>query len=103
MQFEVYQGYVDQFKDEEIMVNNEPNISEKQKESEKREKEELKKLEKLFKKETSEIDETYSSQSLKGEAKFKAMKERMLKTIKESSKQDFALQKMLSNSDELNQ
>ena len=68
------------------MVSNEPIFAEKQKELDKREKEELKKLEKQFKKEAQDIDDIYNDAGLKGEAKFKQMKDRILKTIKENAK-----------------
>ncbi len=48
----MYNGYLEQFKEEEVRVSNEPSFVEKDRELEKREKEELKKLDKIFKKES---------------------------------------------------
>mmetsp|Transcript_28101 Transcript_28101/g.21026 ORF Transcript_28101/g.21026 Transcript_28101/m.21026 type:complete len:98 (+) Transcript_28101:137-430(+) len=84
-QQEVYNSYLEKFKEEEIYVSNEPNILENQKNLEKLEKEELKKLEKVFKKEIQEVQDIFDGGS-KGEARFKLLKERISKTLKEVGK-----------------
>ena len=94
MQYEVYNGYLKQFAEEEILVSNEPVFAEKIKDVEKREKEEFKKLEKLFKKESQDVEDLFNDPSSKGEQKFKLLKERILKTMKENSKQDTILSKL---------
>lgn len=53
MQREIFNGYIKDFKDEEKMIEEEINISDKIKDAEKREKEEFKKLDKIFTKEQS--------------------------------------------------
>lgn len=59
MQREIFNGYIKDFKEEEKMIEEEINISEKLKDAEKREKEEFKKLDKVFAKEQGSMDEIY--------------------------------------------
>lgn len=85
MQLEVFNQYLEKFGDMEISVNNEPITAERKKDLEKREKEELKKAERLVKKQMEEITEVADS-SLKGEAKFLALKEKIMKSVKDLNK-----------------
>ncbi len=76
-QQQVYDQFIKDYVDDEIMLDKPIDFTSKQKDFEKRERDEQKKFEKIQKREATEIEDLFNDASMTKEAKTKALKKRL--------------------------